>query len=290
MLRQRLHAEHIRLRAFYLPLVIFCLTLLTAIHAFHMYRYSGWWLGYEAAGGNALLFCERNHMNEIIRQPANTWSNFGYLAVGLLALTFAIHDYRNSTRRNSGNFLVRYPMFSLLYGLSCLYLFAGSFLYHASLTGYFQRLDQSGMISVVVMILAMNAYKILPYMKREKAWRHLHTATLLSAILVNALIFNFLLKVNINLLFPVLVTLVAGSALFYVLHIRNRSFFLNYMYVAFLLMFLAGAIWMMDRTHTLCNPGSVLQGHALWHLLTACSLFFIYLYYRSGSTPILPMK
>ena len=47
------------------------------------------------AGGNAFRFCEANHMDEAIRQPSNTWSNLGYLIVGLFTITLAVHDYKN---------------------------------------------------------------------------------------------------------------------------------------------------------------------------------------------------
>lgn len=283
VLRTRLYLESLRLRAFYLPAIIFLLTTFTTVNAYHLYRFSGVWNTFESAGGNAFKFCETNRMNEIIRQPANTWSNFGYLAVGLFALTLAVHDYKNKSRRQSANFLVQYPMFSLLYGLSCLYLFIGSFLFHASLTEYFQRLDQSGLLSVVIMLLALNFYKLAPYFRKKGEWKNLHAVAMIAAVVCNVLIFRWLLSIDINVLFPVLLLMVIASGLFYTFKIRNRSFFLNYMYAAFLLMFLAGGIWILDRSHTLCNPDSMLQGHALWHLLTAVSMFFIYLYYRSGS-------
>lgn len=283
LLRSRLYIEHLRPRAFYLPAFIFLSVTLLSINSYRIYKDFDFWNSYETAGGNAFQFCETNRMDEIIRQPANTWSNLGFLAVGLFALTLAVHDFKNKERKQSTNFLVRYPMFSLLYGLSCIYLFTGSFLYHASLTSYFQRMDQSGMMAVIAMILVLNLYKIFPHFRRKGEWRSSHAIAMILAVAFNLFIFRHLLTININLLFPALALLVIASGFFYAFKIRNNSFFLNYMYAAFLILFFAVGIWILDRTHTLCSPDSMLQGHALWHLLTATSIFFIYLYYRSGT-------
>jgi hypothetical protein len=41
-------------------------------------------------------------------------------------------------------------------------------------------------------------------------------------------------------------------------------------------------IWSRSRTGgDWCDPGSLLQGHAIWHLLDALCVYFIYRYYRS---------
>jgi dihydroceramidase len=43
----------------------------------------------------------------------------------------------------------------------------------------------------------------------------------------------------------------------------------------------AFAIWNLDQNGQFCAPGSLLQGHAIWHLLGALALWFAFLYYRS---------
>ncbi|MBK9328207.1 MAG: hypothetical protein IPM95_02605 [Sphingobacteriales bacterium] len=52
--------------------------------------------------------------------------------------------------------------------------------------------------------------------------------------------------------------------------------------VASLITFLiATTVWLLDITDKLCSPTSIFQGHSLWHLLTAVSIFLAYLFYRS---------
>ena len=58
------------------------------------------------------------------------------------------------------------------------------------------------------------------------------------------------------------------------------------MYAAILILFAAGSVWILDRQRVVCEPDSLLQGHAVWHILTAVSIFFVYLYYRSGSLDV----
>ena len=44
------------------------------------------------------------------------------------------------------------------------------------------------------------------------------------------------------------------------------------------------SVWILDRQDVLCDPTSIFQGHALWHILNAIVLFFIYLHYRAENT------
>jgi hypothetical protein len=44
---------------------------------------------------------------------------------------------------------------------------------------------------------------------------------------------------------------------------------------------LAFLIWVLDITKTVCSPESMLQGHALWHVLCALAGWHLYRYYES---------
>ena len=76
------------------------------------------------------------------------------------------------------------------------------------------------------------------------------------------------------------------TSVYYMLFINKEHYFTNYLWAAYSIMLLAGIIWVLDRTNVVCSPDSIFQGHALWHMLTAASIFFIYLYYRSGVVPL----
>src|SRR6185503_10782742 len=50
---------------------------------------------------------------------------------------------------------------------------------------------------------------------------------------------------------------------------RNRDF--RFFLASVVTLAVAFAVWILDLTHTVCAPHSLLQGHALWHFLCAAS-------------------
>lgn len=285
-LRSRLYLERMTLKAFILPAILFVLCCLATVAYYNFFQFNNLWSGWNVAMGNAFQYCEQNRMEQLIRQPANTWSNLGYFIVGLIALTIGIHDLKYAERRQSHNFLVRHPLFSILFGISALYVFVGSFLFHASLTRTFQHLDQAGLYSVIVMVLTFNLYKIFPLIRIKGKYKSSHALMMAFAVGFNYLIFTKLWLININVLFPILILIAFGSSVCYLIFISKEHYFTKYLWMAFITLLLGAIIWILDRTNVVCNPESIFQGHAMWHLFTAASMLIIYFYYRSGSVPL----
>ncbi len=283
VLRTRLYLERLHIKAFILPIAVLVLSCLAAVFYYNMNRFTNLWADWTAAGGNAFQYCELNRMDQLIRQPANTWSNFGYFLVGLFAITIGVHDLKYAERRASNNFLVRYPLFSLMFGLSAIYVFVGSFLFHASLTHTFQHLDQAGLYSVIVMVLTFNLYKIFPVIRLKGQYKSSHGLLMAFAVAFNYLIFTRLWLININVLFPVLILVAFVTSLYYLLFVSKEHYYTKYLWSAFIILLLTAVVWILDRTNVVCNPTSIFQGHALWHLFTAASMLIIYLYYRTGN-------
>jgi Ceramidase len=286
VLRTRLYLESLPAKAFVLPLVVFALSCAAFLTYYNIFRLTNQWGTWSVAMGNAFQYCELNRMDQLIRQPSNTWSNLAYFLVGLFALTVGVHDLKNAQRKQSSNFLVRYPVFSLMFGLSALYVFAGSFLFHASLTLTFQHLDQAGLYSVIVMVLTFNLYKIFPVLRFKGQYKSSHALLIAFALGFNYLIFTRLWLIDINVLFPALIAVAFLTSLYYLLFVSKTHYYTQYLWAAFIILLLAGIIWILDRTNVVCNPTSALQGHALWHIFTAVSMLLIYLYYRTGSVSV----
>lgn len=286
LLRTRLYLERLHGRMFVLPTIIFLLSTLALVLYYRLFQFTDFWAHYNVANGNAFHYCEFNHMDQLIRQPSNTWSNLGFLLVGLITLTLGIHDLKYAERKQSDNFLVRHPIFSIMFGASAIYLFIGSFFFHASLTEFFQKLDQTGMCSVVVMLIVFNLYKIFPIVRVKGQYKSSHALMIAFGMGINYFIYATLYKININLLFPLLVLVAFITSCYYLLFISREHYFTNYLWAATVILFASAGIWILDRNSLACNPTSIFQGHALWHILNAVSIMFIYLYYRSGTVPL----
>src|ERR1043165_5088352 len=289
LLRTRLYLERLQVRAFVLPALVFMFSTVLLLAYYNWFQFNDLWGNWLQARGNAFHFCEMNRMDQLIRQPANTWSNLGFFVVGLFALTLGIHDLKYTERKQSDNFLVRYPVFSIMFGASAIYLFIGSFFFHASLTEFFQKLDQTGMCSVAVMVLVFNFYKIFPLVRVKGQYKSSHAIMIAFGIALNYFIYSTLYKININIMFPALVLFAFLTSCYYLMFISREHYFTNYRWAVLSIFALSAIIWILARPSVVCNPESILQGHALWHLFNAASLFFIYLYYRSGVVPLAPV-
>jgi hypothetical protein len=57
----------------------------------------------------------------------------------------------------------------------------------------------------------------------------------------------------------------------------------GYAYASLGTILVAFLIWNATKTW-LCDPHSLIQGHAIWHVLDAVSAYFLYRYYASESS------
>ena len=59
----------------------------------------------------------------------------------------------------------------------------------------------------------------------------------------------------------------------------------GYLWAAIALLAVGFVVWNLDLRGLWCDPDSLVQGHALWHTLTALSGGAMYLYLRTHLTP-----
>jgi hypothetical protein len=259
-------------------------TLIFSILLFVVYKLNQYitiWDKYKQAGGNATLFCEVNRFDQLIVQPSNTWSNIGFIISALIILSIAKNDRKYYERSKVNNLLARYPGFSYLSGFSLLYLGLGSFLYHASLTHTFQKLDQTGMYFVLISATAYNMYKLFPKIRFKKQLYSSHKFIIIKAIVLMLAFFFYLWKLPINIIFPLMV-LTFFLTNFIVQTKLNHSVPIKaFIQTSFITLLLSYTLWILDKTSLLCSPTSPFQGHALWHILNSISILLVYLYYRS---------
>jgi hypothetical protein len=235
-------------------------------------------------------YAERVWPDQPIRTRANTFSNLAYVTVGLYACGLGLSDRRQARLASPDappvNIVVATPALSALFGLSCLWLGFSSGLFHASLTRAGQRLDVAAMYPPLLSLLAIAAARALPARIGRRFGVGLPTWSLLAAAVIVAEIALWRWKWSMSAT-TVLSSLIAAMALVTVAeHLlwprRCRSAWLGWGAC-----FLAAGIAcrQSDVAGSFpVGPDSYLQGHALWHLLTAAALGTLYLHERSERT------
>ncbi|GBG32312.1 Alkaline ceramidase [Hondaea fermentalgiana] len=233
-------------------------------------------------------FCERPR-DGLLRQPANTWSNLAFSVTGVLALCESIEQKLHSRTLKETPLQKLGLNFVALFGMSNILLGFGSGWYHASLTLYGQFIDNAGMY----LVCSAPALYALACMRLHRA------GPKASSAVQNAIVHRFLvefLMVNAGLGWLCLVYPVTRRYIFFSLvafaaaceirarhecgperaqRAEGRVFFAGL--ATFLLAF---AIWIADIRGWICDPDSLFQGHAVWHLLCGLASWLIFLYFH----------
>lgn len=223
-----------------------------------------WTLYAPATCLSTRCFCELPRTGALIVQPANSWSSYGYAFAGFLMIAMSL---------GSGWKSRFHPQAAAVFGLTAIFVGLGSVLLHATLTLWGQFFDVMGMYltSGFMLVSAVVRWQRLP----------VRAAVALYLVIVGALLVVLYQVPDVRrwLFAVVLLTAIVIELGF----ARPRRFGVNvnYYFAGIATKTVAFGIWNLDQHGTLCAPESLLQGHAVWHLLGATSLWLTFLYYRS---------
>lgn len=200
-------------------------------------------------------FCEAIR-DGLIKQPVNALSSLAFVVVALLVL-------RSSKTMNVFAFAMAVIGF-------------GSAFYHASLSFIGQFFDVMGMylIATYVIVFAVGRLRTLT--------RGQFVALYLA---MNAVLAWGLWQFPAARRYAFAAVLLAGLATESLARARSahkpdgRK-----LVTAVVLLTVAFIIWILDITHIVCAPESILQGHALWHILGAASSWQLFRYYLDART------
>ena len=221
-------------------------------------------------------FCEAVRTGPI-RQPANTASSLVFLPVAAAAFATAASRRRRQVWSSSGGPLLVLPVYAAIFASATLLIGIGSMFYHASLTFRAQTADVLGMYLIGSFLVLHNAARVWTLPERSAATLY---------VIGNSALLWMLIAVPELRRYVFGVLVVAAIVLERAARARGDVRSRPGCFRAALGIFLLGfVIWCLDITHTLCRPDSTLQGHAAWHLASAVSLFFIFMYYLSDAVP-----
>ena len=204
-------------------------------------------------------WCEQE-LCALVVNPANTWSNLAYLALGLWM-------WRDARRRGRADLR--------LFGPASVAVGVFSLLYHASYTWLLQFFDFVGMFAFCFVVLARNARR-LGWVDARGEPRFFLAGVAASSALVPPL---FAASIPIQ----GTVALCIGAALGQEAWLRRgeREPLPRAYWLGLALLGAAALCSLLDVTRVWCRPTSWLQGHAVWHVLSALSLLAFYRFYAA---------
>jgi hypothetical protein len=196
-----------------------------------------------------------------VTNPADTWSNLAYLAVGVWMIARA---------RGSGRSELK------LFGPAAIAVGIFSGVYHASYTWMLQFFDFVGMFLFCFLVLTLNALRLGWIGPPRQLAFFLGGTAAMSALVPVGFAAGFPIQA---LVFFLIVAMLGQER---ALRLRDGPGADYRPYVTALVLLTAAAVFSaLDVTRTWCDPQNHwLQGHAAWHVLSAGALAALYRFYE----------
>lgn len=210
-------------------------------------------------------WCERE-LCAIVTNPANTWSNLAYIAFGVAMVALARRADRSAAAELR------------LFGPASIAVGVFSLVYHASYTFFLQIFDFVGMFAFCFVPITLNAIR-LGQIAPPRRWAFYAAGVLgMTALVPLGFFAGFPIQA---LIFVLIVAIVAQE---WALRRRGAGARSYRWYLVALALISAGASFSaLDVTRVFCDPANHwLQGHAIWHVLSAASLLALFLFYRDA--------
>lgn len=204
-----------------------------------------------------------------VQQPANTWSNLFFLLAGLLVVTR------------------RFDVGTMTFALSTGYLFLGSFLFHASITRFWQVADVAGIYAVLWVLVGHAVHRTSGW-----AWHWIVIPVGILDVVFTAFkrdmdSVGLGSTVWLIVFLVILVIFVAVHAGFTINKIpdnaKGRG---GKIAVVVTMAILPGVLFglgfmcrALDVNRTWCDPDSAIQGHAFWHFFAAVAMYFTWRFF-----------
>ena len=206
-------------------------------------------------------WCEEN-LCSWVTAPANTWSNLGYIFFGVILWKLAARSSSLALRR---------------FGPAVVIVGVTSLIYHASYNFFTQVADFFGMFVFCFLLILLNLRRLGWLKSDQKLIRWFWGLTLgMTGFIVvldrMGIVIQWALGVSV---LGIVVTEYVNRRKF------GATYPMKYFWLAALSITAGIMFSALDLSRTWCDPTHhVLQGHALWHLLSGLCLFLSFFHYR----------
>lgn len=251
------------------------------IYAVNHFLYpSSFWFNFTTENGIDTWFCERTDMLKLVRQPINTFTNFGYLVNAIFFLSKGISDSR---KPYAFNLITANPFYSWVLGFVSIYTFTCSTFFHSSLIEVASDLDFSAVYSISLFPLMYFSHRFI-LLLRGKPSNQRHPYETRWLVFVFTLIYIILtFVISMKYVHPIVLGFITSTGVLgYILEKKDPNKTTK-AYLLFMVIFITAAMvfFKMDIAKIGCNPDSFIQPHSLWHILNSFAVFYFYLYIRS---------
>ena len=246
----------------------------------------GQWSDYKS--GNCEGVCESSNQCDhemedrpTIQQPVNAWTNLAYILAGLWPI---IH--------------IRRDISTFVYLMASIYLGVGSFMFHASVTSFWQSLDVAATYGIIATVTFHGIYALTNISWRWLALPLLGLVVAFSIVKKDMDASGMGSKRMLPLMVSIIVSehvLLVGAYVCKILTRRPRAmssasvndsvewkFVVKLVLLASTPGFLFGLAVLLhqkDSTKEWCMPDSFWQGHGAWHILTAFANLLIWIFF-----------
>lgn len=217
-----------------------------------------WYDMLQTYGAPNVHWCEEI-ICSYINNPANTWTNIGYILAGIFAWKLGSPNQR----------------FTRSFSLALIFTGLVSGFYHATNNYLTQFFDFVGMFTLVSAIICVN-------LLRMRVTKNFSLPIYFVLTTIFSLGFFYA-----HYIFPVQFLIVIGVVIIisqevYITRIIRRSLHFKIFMLAMMLLGLAQFFSQLDLQRIWCDPTNhfIMQGHALWHLTAAIALYVYFLFVR----------
>eukprot|EP01095_Lingulamoeba_sp_RSL-Kostka_P011981 TRINITY_DN467_c3_g1_i1.p1 TRINITY_DN467_c3_g1~~TRINITY_DN467_c3_g1_i1.p1 ORF type:complete len:299 (+),score=34.16 TRINITY_DN467_c3_g1_i1:39-935(+) len=260
-------------------LFIWIMILLSTLFTNYVTAGKNVWKDFEHAPDGS--WCERDREENFVKEPMNSFSDFSYLAVGLFMTSSGLFDLMFMIRNE--NKIVSNGKISLFFGIANIFHACGTFTNHSCRCVFGWRWDVMGMYAIIIQVMIYAWYLLVPYIKRRDSFSSflvIYAILMVLCYYSTYITFISALRVSEIILFIAIPLTFVGLFRYYK-RVRGKGLNIKLLVLSIVCLLIGWTCWNLDYHKILCYPDSIFQGHALWHIFTALTLLFIYVYFRT---------